>query len=90
MTERNNINYYTRESNTVPSRTDLLEIYTGRRYYGPVAKQASFSTSWYRPNTPQIEEIFSKMINDVVKNDVTPEIAIETAVRDINALNPNR
>lgn len=90
MTDRRSISLYARASNTVPSRNDLIENYIGRRYYGPIAEQASYAASWYRPNTPQIEEIFSQMINDVVKNDVTPEIAIETAVRDINAINPNR
>lgn len=90
MSKKQNLGYYSRETETVPSNKDLLENNSGRRYYGPIAKQASYSQSWYRQNTPEIENIFSKMINDVVKNGVSADIAVDTAVRDINALKDTR
>lgn len=90
MSSKQNLSYFTRQTGTVPARKDLLESSSGKRYYGPVAQQASYARSWYRLNTPEVEQLFSKMINDVVKDGVSLEVAVDTAVRDINALNPNR
>jgi multiple sugar transport system substrate-binding protein len=89
MTSRQNLSYYARQTQTTPAHKDLLANVTGKRYYGPVAAQINYTRSWYRQNTPQIETIFSNMINSVVKNGVATDVAIDTAVRDINALNPS-
>jgi multiple sugar transport system substrate-binding protein len=86
MSERTRQNSFSRLTNTVVSRKDLLVNQTSRRFYGAVAKQVDYSKSWYRKNTLDIENIFTQMVNNVVKNSVTPNIAIETAVRDINNL----
>lgn len=86
MSKRQNLNYLGRVTGTVPSHKDLFETASGATYYGPVASQAAYTKTWYRPNTSQVEAIFSRMINAVVKNNTSVEIAIESAVRDINAL----
>ena len=86
MTSRQNQSAIAREIEAVSAHSGLLESSGSRRYYGAIAQQIPYSISWYRKNTPQIEEIFSRMINNVVKSGISPQIAIDTAVRDINAL----
>ena len=86
MTSRQNQSAIAREIEAVSAHSGLVESSTSRRYYGAVAKQVPYSKSWYRNNTPQIEEIFSDMINNVIKNNLPPQTAIDTAIRDINAL----
>lgn len=77
---------YIRAAKRVPARKDRQELFENRTYYGPVAQQVQFSRSWYRNNTPAIEDIFAEMINNVIHNNILPAIAIDTAVRDINKL----
>lgn len=88
MTSTSNLSQLARNTGTVPSHKDMLEAASNQMYYGPVAAQAAFTKSWFRPNTSQVETVFSRMINSVVKNGTSVEVATETAVRDINALNP--
>jgi len=86
MASKSNQNRLLRDAGYVSARKDLRDNLSGRRYYGTVATQISYSKSWYRKNTPDIEAIFARMINSVVNDRVSPAIAVETAARDINAL----
>ncbi len=86
MSSSGNLSYYFNSTHRVPSNKDLLAKYEGRKYYGPVAEQIDYSQTWYRHNTPEVEAIFAQMINNVLKNKISPEIAVDTAVRDINSL----
>jgi len=80
-------NKYARTAKRVPARKDLQESYIDRQYYGAVSQQIDFSKSWYRNNTPKVEDIFAQMINSVLHYEVPPATAIDTAVRDINQIN---
>ncbi len=86
VAQKQNQSLLSRQLEAIPSHKSLLETSAGRRYYGPVALQIPYSKSWYRKNTPKVEELFSQMINSVIKNRVPFDVAIDTAVRDINAL----
>lgn len=77
---------YTSATKRVASTKARLEGYTGRQYYEPVALQVDYSKSWYRSNTMKVEEIFSQMINNVLHFNMSSVTAIDTAIRDINAL----
>ena len=72
--------------NRVPAREDLISTWEHNRYYGPVAQQMGYSRSWYHTNTVEVEAIFSKMIEDVVKYNISPKIAIDDAVRKLKRL----
>jgi multiple sugar transport system substrate-binding protein len=87
MSNKSNQSRLFTDANYVPARTDLIDRYSTRRYYGPVAQQVEYSHSWYRQNTATVESIFAKMIESVVKRQVAADVAIDVAVRDINALN---
>ena len=86
MSSRSNQSKYFSITKHVPSNKDLLAKYEDKRYYGPVAEQVSYSKSWYRHNSPEVEDIFAQMINNVLKNKISPEIAVDSAVRDINEI----
>jgi len=86
MANKSNQSRLLRDAGYVSARKDLRDNLSGRRYYGTVATQISYSQSWYRQNTPDVEAIFARMINSVVNDKVSPAIAVETAARDINAL----
>lgn len=77
---------YIRAAKRIPVREDLQESYADRQYYGAVSQQIDFSKSWYRNNTPKVEEIFAQMINSVLHYGVSPATSIDTAVRDINQI----
>jgi ABC-type glycerol-3-phosphate transport system substrate-binding protein len=83
---RSNQNTYFRTTGNVPSHQGLLDNLTSRRYYGAIATQIPYAESWYRKNTAEVETIFARMIDNVLKNRISPSIAIDTAVRDINNL----
>ena len=78
---------YTSATKRVASTKTRLEGYAGRQYYEPVAAQVDFSQSWYRSNTMKVEDIFSQMINNVLHYNTATVTAVDTAIRDINALN---
>lgn len=86
VSKSSNVSRYTRAAGRVPALESRAELYTTRQYYGPVAQQMEYSKSWYRNNTPDIEAIFDEMINNVLHFGVAPTTAVDTAVRDINAL----
>lgn len=86
MSSRSNSNAFTRSTNTISARKDLSDTQSGRHYYGIIAGQISYSKTWYRKNTLEVENIFARMINNVITDSVPPKIAIETAVRDMNNL----
>lgn len=86
MSSSSNQSYYFNATHHVPSDKNLLTKYEGRKYYGPVAEQIGYSQTWYRHNTPEVEAISAQMINNVLKNHISPGIAVDTAVRDINNL----
>jgi len=86
VSQKSNVARYTRAAGHVPARLDKQESYISKRYYGAVAQQINFSKSWYRSNTSKIEDIFATMVENVLKYNVTPATAIDTAVRDINEL----
>lgn len=70
-----------------PARLDKQKVYESRTYYGPVANQINFSKSWYRKNTTKVEDVFTKMINDVIHNNILISTAVDNAVKDINLIN---
>ena len=84
VSQRGNLSRYFSATHHVPSDKDLLAKYEGKKYYGPIAEQIEYSKTWYRRNTPEVEAIFTQMINNVLKNKISPEVAVDTAVRDIN------
>lgn len=86
MSQRSVQSRFTKAAGYVSARKDLSDSMSGRRYYGAVASQIPYTKTWYRKNTPEIEAIFAQMINNVVKDKLSPSVAIDTAVRDINAL----
>ena len=86
MISRRSQNAFFRATNHVPATKELKSSFTNRRYYGPVAQQIDYAKSWYRKNTPEIEAIFAQMIKSVVQDKISPEVAIDTAVRDINKI----
>ncbi|OGB75026.1 hypothetical protein A2810_03300 [candidate division Kazan bacterium RIFCSPHIGHO2_01_FULL_49_10] len=77
---------YAWASQRVPATKDSRDSYIDRQYYGPVAQQANNSKSWYRHNSPAVEEIFGQMVNSVLHSGVAVSTAIDTAARDINKL----
>lgn len=87
MIKRSRQNSLFRLTGRIPARKDSLEINTGRKYYGSVAKQVEYSQSWYRHNSSDVEKIFDQMINNVLHDKISSRVAVETGVRDINALN---
>ncbi len=86
MIKRSSQSTFTRTTGYVSARKDLLDTISGRRHYGAVASQIPYSQTWYRKNTAEVEAIFIKMINSVVRNNLSPSIAIDSAIRDINLL----
>ncbi|OGB73633.1 hypothetical protein A3K24_02200 [candidate division Kazan bacterium RIFCSPHIGHO2_01_FULL_44_14] len=86
MTKRNSQSAFFRATGHIPASKELQDTMTSRRYYAPVAQQIDYAKSWYRKNTPEIESIFGRMIDSVVKDKISPEVAIDVAVRDINKL----
>ncbi|MFA5010113.1 MAG: extracellular solute-binding protein [Patescibacteria group bacterium] len=86
MISKTNQSQLRRDAGYVSARKDNVEKISGRRYYGTVADQIGYSRSWYRKNTADVEAIFTAMITSVVRDKVSPSIAIDAAVRDINAL----
>lgn len=86
VANRRYINRYARAAERVPALKEKYEAYTYKQYYGPVAQQIDISQSWYRHNTGDVEEIFTQMVNSVLHYGISPSTAIDTAVRDINAL----
>ena len=78
--------HYDYASKHVPAVMAKHYSYADRRYYGPVARQVSFSKSWYRQNTSTIENIFAQMVDNVLKNGILPVTAIRTATEAINTL----
>lgn len=79
---------YSWATQRVPAIKSARDSYVDRQYYGPVAQQAENSRSWYRHNSPAVEEIFGRMVNSVIHNGVPVSTAIDTAARDINQLAP--
>ncbi|MBN2585050.1 extracellular solute-binding protein [Patescibacteria group bacterium] len=79
---------YAWASQRIPATKDSRESYVDRQYYGPVAEQANSSKSWYRHNSPAVEDIFARMVNSVLHSGVAISTAIDTAARDINQLSP--
>ncbi len=86
MIKRNNQSTFTRTAGYVSARKDLRDTASSRRYYSAVANQIPYSQTWYRKNTPDIESIFIRMINSVVRDKLSSSVAVDTAVRDINLL----
>ena len=86
MSTRSVQSRFTKSAGYISARKDLQESMTGRRYYGPVATQISYAKSWYRKNTAEVEAIFTRMITNVTKDKLAPSVAIDSAIRDINAL----
>jgi multiple sugar transport system substrate-binding protein len=86
MTQRARQNSLFRLTGRIPARKDSLEANTSRKYYAAVAQQAEHSQSWYRHNSSDVEKIFDQMINNVLHDKISSRVAVETAVRDINAL----
>lgn len=84
MANRSRQSSFANRTGNVASLKDLLDSQTGRRWYSAVANQINYSKSWYRNNTLEVENIFAQMVNSVIKSHISPDIAIETAVRDIN------
>lgn len=86
MAQRNRQGSLSRLTGSMPARNDITSINVGRRHYGAIASQVQYSQSWYRKNTSEIETIFDRMINNVLRDKISARVAVETAVRDINAL----
>jgi len=86
MVSRGNQTSFTQQTGTVSARKELQDTQAGRYYYGTVVEQIPYAKSWYRKNTLDVEDIFTRMITNVLINKVSSAIAIETAVRDINTL----
>jgi len=86
MTQRSSQSTFFRATGHIPASKELQDTLTSRRYYAPIAQQIGYAKSWYRKNSPEIETIFGRMIDSVVKDKISPEVAIDVAVRDINEL----
>jgi ABC-type glycerol-3-phosphate transport system substrate-binding protein len=77
---------YTRNAKRVSARKDLRDNYAGDQLYGTVATQMDYTFSWYRQNTPKVEEIFANMVDSVIHANIDAKTAVRTAVQTINAL----
>ncbi|MFH0905386.1 MAG: extracellular solute-binding protein [bacterium] len=86
MTGKSQQKSYAKKTSQIPARKDLTASYTSQQYYGAVAKQVDYAKSWYHSNTVEVEAVFSRMVDNVVKYNFTPKIAIETATRELNQL----
>ncbi len=77
---------YTRNAKRVSARKDLKENYAGDQLYGTVAMQMDYAFSWYRQNTPKVEEVFANTVNSILHSGIDAKTAVRTAVQAINAL----
>ncbi|MEA1909690.1 MAG: extracellular solute-binding protein, partial [Patescibacteria group bacterium] len=87
VSQKSNLRSYVRATGHVGASNELIKRDLNRPYYGPVAKQVEHSKSWYRSNTPEIEDIFADMVNSVLHYRTSAKQAIESAVNKINGLN---
>jgi len=78
---------YARFADRVPALKSSASNFEGARFYGAVAEQIPFAKSWYRKNSPQVEEIFAEMIENVLHSNLNPQKAVEIAVQKLKNLN---
>ena len=86
MSDKRRQKAYAKKTGQVPAHVDLHDSYKSARYYGPVAEQVSYSKSWYHQNTLEVEAVFSRMIDNVLKFNIAPKVAIDTAVSELKRL----
>jgi len=80
--QKKQLKYMAKATNRIPSRRSLWVDYIDD-FYKPIVHQAEYSKSWYRVNPEKAVEVFADMVNNVLYFGVAPEIAIQTAARDM-------
>ena len=84
VAQRSNLDNLFKSTGHVPSLKDTLAEYSKDPLYGPIARQANFSRSWYREHSEKIEKIFSEMISNVLNSNVSPNTAVKSAAYSVN------
>lgn len=86
MTKTSRATRYARFADRVPALKSAALNFEGMRFYGAVVEQTPFAQAWYRENTSRVEEVFTEMVENVLHLNLSPQKAVETAVRDLNNL----
>ena len=81
------ISSYLRNTGHVAALKGRDDSYKMNQFYWPFYNQTKFSESWYRLNTAEVEKVFAKMVNNVLRNGIATKTAIDVAVKEVNALN---
>lgn len=80
--KENALNYY-KETKEAPARLDLLEIAKQSNFYGVFAEQVETAVSWKKREFNSYDRIFREAIDAVVKYGVEPQIALDTAAKEV-------
>lgn len=75
-----------RATSTAPARRDLLATQLADEYMPSVFKSALFAKTWFDPSPADTDNVFRKMIDDVLSNVSTTENAIQRADGQIDLL----
>ena len=77
---------YTNTAQKPPALRSLVEEYANDPNLGIFAQQAFVARSWQSPNGPEVETIFSDMLESVLNGRLSAREAISQAEQKINAL----
>jgi ABC-type glycerol-3-phosphate transport system substrate-binding protein len=84
--QRSEAEKYTTTAQKPPALRSLVEAYTNDPRLGVFAQQAFVARSWQVPDGPEVEIIFSDMLESVLNGRLSTREAVSQAEQKINAL----
>lgn len=90
LAQKDNAQFYFLQTKNPPARRDLIRNYLGDPQVGTFISQTLSSRTWYQFDFQQISQIFTDMIDSVLRNNIAPSQAITTAAERMNLLNKKK
>jgi multiple sugar transport system substrate-binding protein len=86
LSQTGSASYYFSQTKNPPARLDLISSAMNDPQVGIFASQILTSRDWYQIDFQQVNQIFSDMINSVLLNNITPDVALSTAASRLEFL----
>jgi len=86
LAQKDNAQFYFLQTKNPPARRDLIKEYLNDPQVGTFINQTLSSKTWYQFNFKQVAQIFTDMVDSVLRNNIAPSQAIMAAGERINLL----
>jgi multiple sugar transport system substrate-binding protein len=78
--------WYSQRNNLSPAKKNLISLFSNDPILGVFTRQAYTATNWYQPNTQGVKTLFNETIENLNKNRLTPEGAVQYLYNQVNRM----